>query len=730
MPVRRPRRLLLEGLLAIGLVTATVALFAPVRHYDFADYDDNIYVKQNPHLDHGLSREGLAWALRPYETNWIPLTWLSLLVDAELWGRDPGGYHATNLALHAASVLVLFLALAAATGAPLRSAFVAGVFAWHPLHVESVAWISERKDVLAGLFWMLALAAWTAYGRRPGAARYALALAALAAGLLAKALAVTLPFVLLLWDHWPLGRLQRDGRLDPARVRRALLEKLPMLPLVAAIAVVTFVVQKERGAMSSLDGIGLAIRVQNALVSYVAYLRGALWPARLAVFYPHPSEPLPAWQWLGAAALLAALTAGALAAWRRRPWLVVGGLWFLGTLVPMIGLVQVGMQSRADRYTYVPLVGLTIAAAWGVAALVETRPRLRAAAGVAAALALAALAAVTARQLPHWRDGRALFDQAVRVTEGNYVALHGLGALDLRDGEIDSAIQRLGEAARLRPRWAGARGALADALLRKGRADDAILNYQEAVRLAPRDAQLRADLGHAFAERGWHDEALAVYEAARRLDDGRDEPRMARLLARMATSWRAKGDRARASELDEQALALDPTLHAARANLALANLADGDPAEIVATLREALAAGTDAPELRAGLAEALLRQGREREAADEYRAALARRPEWVEPANNLAWLLVTAQDASVRDPQEALRWAEQATRASERKTPQVLDTLAAAQEASGRIGDAEATLDEAIALAKTAGDATLASELAARRAELERRTPLPPRDPH
>jgi len=710
----RPRALVTAAL-AAGLLGTTLAVFAPVRGFDFVTYDDPVYVVDNPHLDQGLSAAGVRWAFRPYETNWIPLTWISLLADAELHGRAPGGFHATNLLLHAASVLLLFATLAAATGAPGRAAFVAGVFAWHPLHVESVAWVSERKDVLAGLLWMATLAAWTGYARAPGIGRYALALAALALGLLAKALAVTLPFVLLLWDFWPLGRLGgADGRLDPARVRRALLEKLPMLPLVAAVSAVTWLVQREQGAMSSLDRIGLALRAQNAVVAYAAYLRDAFWPSGLAVFYPHPGAGLPAWQWLGAAALLAALTAGALASARRRPWLTVGWLWFAGTLVPMIGLVQVGLQARADRYTYLPLVGLAIAVAWGVWALAGRWPRLLAVAGAGA---LAALALATTRQLEHWRDGRALFERAAAVTRDNYVALQGLAAIDLREGDAQRAVERLTEAVRLRPDWAIARGDLADALLARGDVEPAIRSYQEAARLAPRDATIRADLGRAFARRGDHEQAIAHYENALRLDDGAEPTRTARILALQAASWRARGDAARADALGRRALALDPTLAAARANLALARLAD-DPARAVAELRRALADGADAPELHAGLAAGLARLGREAEAAAHYRAALAARPDWAQPANNLAWLLATARDPAVRDPGEALRWAEAAAAATNRRDPSVLDTLAAAQRAAGRRDDAGATLDEALALPAAREDPALREALEARRAEL------------
>jgi Tfp pilus assembly protein PilF len=712
-------------LLAAGLVVATVALFAPVRGFGFVEYDDPVYVTQNPHLAAGLSREGLRWAVGPYETNWIPLTWSSLLVDHALYDLEPGGYHLTNLALHLASVLVLFWTLSAMTGAPGRSAFVAAVFAWHPLHVESVAWVAERKDVLAGLFWMLTLAAWTGYARRPGGLRYAGAVGLLAIGLLAKALAVTLPFALLLLDFWPLRRLtDAAGRLEPTRVRRAVLEKLPMLPIVAAISAVTWIVQRDRGAMSSLELIPLPLRLENAAVSCVAYLRDAFWPRGLAAFYPYP-DAVPATRWLGAAVLLGGVTAAALASWRRRPWFTVGWLWYLGTLVPMIGLVQVGMQSRADRYTYVPLIGIAILVAWGAEAL---RKRLGAplgvglAAGVAAA---AALAVLTTRQLETWRDSDHLFGHAIQVTRDNFIALHGLGTVRLRRGDAAGALPLLGEAVRLKPHWADARADLADALAHEGRLDDAVGNFQEAVRQHADDPSLHARFAAVLVQRGWLDEAIAQYETAVRLDTAGNGGQAARYEALEAAAWSARGDPARAVAHYEKALALDPTLTEARANLAFERLRAGDASAAAAGLEAALRAGADQPEVHVGLGDALSALGRESEAAAQYRAALAERPRWAQAANNLAWILATSHDPAVRAPEEAVHWARIAAEASGRRDPSILDTLATSLAAAGHRDEALRTADEAVARAEKSGDSKLAASLRAHRDALVDAAPAP-----
>lgn len=456
------------------------------------------------------------------------------------------------------------------------------------------------------------------------------------------------------------------------------------------------------------------MRLQNAAVSYVAYLVDAVWPRGLAVFYPLPTEPLPTARWAGAALLLAAATAAAAASWRRRPWLAVGWFWYVGTLVPMIGLVQFGMQARADRYTYLPLVGIAIAVAWGARELAARGPAAGRALAAAAAVALALLAGATRLQLAHWRDADALFARALAVTQDNFVAQHTLGRLRLEADDPDGAIEHLAEAVRLRPGWSAPRAALAEALARKGRLDEALWSSGEAVRLASDDAALRMRYAEQLLGRGWSDEAILQLRAARALAG--DERERAQAEALLGAAWSAQGDPVRAAEHYERALALDPARPEARANLALARLEAGDLGAAAASLEAALAAGIDAPEVHAGLAEALARLGREAEAAVHYRQALAARPDWVEPANNLAWLLATAADPAVRAPEEALRWAERAARATARRDPLVLDTLAAAQAAAGQLEAARATLDEALARAEERGDRALAEALRARRA--------------
>jgi tetratricopeptide (TPR) repeat protein len=478
---------------ALGLAALTFALYAPVRHHAFVDYDDDRYVLENPNLRLPLDAAALRRAFEPYETNWIPLTWLSLHLDWRLHGSRPAGYLLENAALHAASAALLFLALARLTGAAGRSAFVAAVFAAHPLHVESVAWASERKDALSGLFWMLGLLAYARYAERPRVGRYALVLLSLALGLLAKPSLVTFPFALWLLDAWPLGRLRSGGDARArAASRLALVEKVPMWLLAVAAALVTFSVQRSRGAMTELGEYPLPHRLMNAAESTLAYVADAFWPSGLAVFYPHPGLAISPWRAGACALLLGAVTAAALRLRRSRPYLAVGWLWFLGTLVPVLGIVQVGLQARADRYMYVPLVGLAIAFAWGAVDLAAALRVPRRAVAAAALLAVAALCAATRLQLRHWRDTVALFERAVAVSPGGALPRHHLGLALVNAGLVLEARPHLERAIALGADSAEARAGLSLAYEELGHYPEAIGHARAALRIAP---------GHAYATR-------------------------------------------------------------------------------------------------------------------------------------------------------------------------------------------------------------------------------------
>ncbi len=514
------RRTLVTGL---GLVALTVLLYWPTLDHRWLNYDDDIYITDSLELQRGLTPEGLGWAFSTFQgANWFPLTRLSWMLDTEIWGLDAGGFHATSLALHALNGLLLFLALSKLTGCLGRSAFVAAVFAVHPLHVESVAWAAARKDPLSGLFFMLALLAYASGAPRAPVLRQHVAVFVCAAlGLLSKAIVVTLPAVLLLLDEWPLGRLRRRDapeRWDPGRIGSAVREKLPLVALVVAAGVVTIVAQRAGGAVASLEQVPFPLRASNAVVATVAYLGKALWPTQLAIFYPHPSDALSGWQVAFSAALLLAVTALLLAVARRHPYGLVGWLWYLATLAPVIGLVQVGSQAMADRYTYLPLIGLSIVVAWGVPDLMGNLRWRRLVLAATASAAIAALTAGTALQLRHWRDSEALFAHALSVTRDNHVANAYLGTALLQQGRTREAIALYSEAVRLRPDFLTAANNLAW-LLATAEAES-LRNPYAAVRLAQRsalltqhsDAHVLDTLAAAYAASGRFEEAVLTAE--------------------------------------------------------------------------------------------------------------------------------------------------------------------------------------------------------------------------
>jgi protein O-mannosyl-transferase len=455
----------------VSLVLLTLAVYLPVLTHGFIRFDDPVYVTRNPWVQAGLTWDGIAWAFTAnVASNWHPLTLLSHMLDCELFGMDPLGHHLTSLLLHTASVVLLFEALRLMTGALWRSAAVAALFAIHPTHVESVAWIAERKDVLSGFFWMLTLLAWAFYVRQPSRKRYAVVALSLAAGLLSKPMVVTLPFVLLLLDVWPLGR--------KIRVK----EKLPLFALAAASCVVTVIAQS--GAIGMASQFPLRLRLANAVLSYVAYLGKTLVPSRLAVFYPMPTE-FPAWKVVGAALLLVLLTVLALRAAR---YVTVGWLWFLGTLVPVIGIVQVGGQAMADRYTYLPTIGLFLIAVWGLPRIPVWIP------------ILLALAIGTRLQLRHWQDSESLFRHAAAVTEGNFIAHLNLAQIHAERGERGPALEHFRKTLEIRPGMWQAQASLGNTLRRWGRPDKALPHLRNAVRLRPNDPRLRRALAEAQQE--------------------------------------------------------------------------------------------------------------------------------------------------------------------------------------------------------------------------------------
>jgi tetratricopeptide (TPR) repeat protein len=488
-PATAPSAWAISAALAVG----TFALYARSATFGFIRFDDNRYLTENPVVQRGLSWDGVAWAFGALRAaNWHPLTWLSHMLDVTLFGMNPGAHHLVNAFLHAVNAALVFAVLWRMTGSRWRSAMVAALFAVHPLHVESVAWVSERKDLLSTTFGLLALGAYRRYVERPGAARYAAVAVLLAASLLAKPMWVTFPFLLLLLDGWPLGRAPGAARggvgPSPGSPPRSwpvlVLEKVPFLFLAAASSAATVYAQHRGGAIAGLE-LPPGSRVANAVVAYVQYLASAFWPASLSIYYPHPGQ-LPIWEIGGAAVLLVLVTVTALGAARSLPWLAVGWCWFLGMLVPVIGIVQVGGQARADRYTYVPLVGLFIAVVWGGHRLLVPRLGRAVTRGIAVAI-LAILAVATTRQLGHWASNETVFTQALAVNP-------------------DDAL---------------AHGVLAEGLRAERRFEEALLHARAATRLEPGNAQHWETLGLTARDAGALPEAREALETALRLGPGR-----------------------------------------------------------------------------------------------------------------------------------------------------------------------------------------------------------------
>ena len=728
------------------LVLAALAVYLPVIYSGFLNYDDPLYVTGNGHVQRGLTWAGLVWAFSHFAAaNWHPLTWLSHMLDCQLYGLRPTGHHFTNVLFHAANSVVLFLWLRSMTGACWRSAFVAALFALHPLHVESVAWISERKDVLCAFFGLLSLWAYTRYARvskthnpqspvhgpraRVERLFYLLSLILFALGLLSKPMLVTWPFVMLLLDFWPLGR-------GAGRWRLLVAEKIPFFMLSAASSVVTIGAQRAAEAVVSLQASPLEGRVTNALIGYARYLGKILWPGDLAVIYPSPTGPLG----LGLAAGLLLLIAFALLVFqerKRRPYLPVGLAWYLGTLVPVIGLVQVGNQSIADRYTYLPAIGLFLIFAWGGAELTNLGVTIRRAVVVAASIVLIGCALVTGSQLLYWQNSETLFRHALGVTKNNFVAWNNLGFFlaehrELRQAEacyraaiqvnpsfeeawynlgctlfdlsrIDEAISAYETALGLAPRLVKLHTNLASALAAAGRIEAAKSELRETSRLDPHSAEPHSNLGALLAGQGSWDEAIAEFKRALAL-----EPDMTEALCGLGGALAKQGHYEEAVVELSGFLKRQPANVPARLQLAGILVLQGKPDVALNEYAEVLRVAPNDAAVHYRVAAVLMRDGRSREAIEHYRAAIDARANFPEALNNLAWILATHPDAQFRNGPEAVRLAQRACQATGFQQSLMIGTLAAAYAEAGRFSNAVSTAEKAKDLAQQAGEQDLA----------------------
>lgn len=636
-----------------ALVAVTLATYTPVWRFAFVALDDPQYVYQNPDLAAGLTAKTVAWAFTTgREANWHPLTWLSHALDVSLFGMNAGGHHAVNLLFHLANTLLLFLVWRRMTGSIGRSAFVAAVFAVHPLHVESVAWVAERKDVLSAFFFMLTLGAYVRYTEAPTWRRYAPVWLCLALGLLAKAMLVTVPMVLLLLDYWPLRRARARPQ---ATFAQRVVEKWPLIALVTASSVVTFLAQRHGGAVKGLESFPLGLRLQNTVVSYVDYLRATVWPAGLGVFYPFPSA-LSSGNVALSTAILVALTGGAILVVRRVPAVTVGWFWFVGMLVPVIGLVQIGGQARSDRYMYLPIIGLAVAAAWGAVALATTpaRRRVVTAAGV---VLIAASGVVAHAQVQYWRETVALWKHTADVTEGtsNFGVYFGLAEYLRTTGRAAESIPDYEASIQRNPGYLDARLGLVRALVDTGQPARAIAALHEIVAINPTSAESRMTLGLLLAGEHRAAEAIDQFTEVVRLKpdlpDGQwrlalalvEADRLADALPHFAEAvrlspaaapirndygWALVQNRQTALAIAQlrEAVRLKPDFVDARHNLGRVLAAEGQTAEALAQLSEAVRLEPTFTAARLSFGLALLRAGRIDDGARELREVLRQDP--------------------------------------------------------------------------------------------------------
>lgn len=649
---------------AIALIALTVFVYAPVRNFRFVSWDDPLYVLENREVQRGLSWQGVKWAATTGQAaNWHPITWLSHMLDVELFAMSPGPHHVTNVVIHVFNVFLLFALLVRMTGENAKSAFVAALFAIHPQHVESVAWVAERKDVLSTMFGFLAIHAYVSFVRKPGAVRYAAILLVYALSLMSKPMLVTLPFILLLLDIWPLGRLSLDGSRGFAqRAWSCVREKLPLAAMAVALSIVTLLVQSRGGTVGSLEVFPLTLRLANIPVSYLAYIHRTFWPAGLAPFYPLTSPP--GFQVATGIAVILAVSVVALRLARRHRYLLVGWLWYLGTLSPVIGLIQAGDQANADRYTYVPLLGIFFMLTWGIWELLAAWPMRKQVLSGAALVAVGVLSFMARSQVEFWKNSLTLWSHTVSVTEDNYLALTNLGFALNEAGRPDEALARFTDAVRARPNFAESRNALGLALMARGRLDEAAVQIREALRIKPNlgiarnnlgmllatqgrhgeatvqfleglradpgNATMRTNLGMALAAQGRFDEAVAEYRKALAL-----EPDNADFRSKMGGALYNMGRRDEALAEFSRAVQLQPTLADARNNLGVALSDHGRYDEAVTQLREAIRLAPEFAQAHNNLGIALAAKGQYDEAIASFQTALRLHPDYGEAKQNL-----------------------------------------------------------------------------------------------
>jgi tetratricopeptide (TPR) repeat protein len=684
-------------IMCLALSGATLAVYWLAGLNGFVNYDDPDYVTSNPQVQSGLKWQNLLWAFSTgHASNWHPLTWLSHMLDWQLFGENPAGHHLTSVLFHVVNTLLLFLVLREMTGAHWRSAFIAALFALHPLHVESVAWVSERKDVLSTFFLFLALGAYTRYVRSNGPRSdrvlrlpestfyYVSALLLFTLGLMTKPMLVTMPFLLLLLDYWPLGRftlpvgvdVRRLNSLAPERSQspdvdcyKLIIEKIPFFVLSIASSVITFLVQRKGGAVSA--SISFSQRIANAFVSCARYIGKMFWPLDLSVLYPHPGD-WPRWQVAGSALLVLAVSVVAMLLVRKRPYVAVGWFWFLGCLIPVIGLIQVGVQSMADRYTYVPIIGLWTALVWWMCDVIPASLARDRGCAIGAGFVLAGCVVVTARQIRFWHDSESLFRRAVAVTSRNYLAYNNLGYYLAGRGQVEEALVNYRKAIEINPVYDDALNNIGYALAGQKKPAEAIPYYEEALRIRPNHVEVHNNLGNALSEIGQIPAAIAHYRFVLRekpdhadahnnlgialamqgkLDEAIEhfhaalkyKPKYASAHSNLGNAYAVQRKFDEAIAEYRESLRLNPRDAQAHNNLGNVLAEQNRLAEAIEQYAEALRLNQNNPEAQFNLGMTLARQGKLEEACTHYREALRLKPDYSAAQQQLSKLMTRHQ---------------------------------------------------------------------------------------
>jgi len=677
-------------LIYIVLALVTIAGFSRICANEFIDFDDALYITDNPNVNGGLNFKSVVWAFTDtYASNWHPLTWISHMLDCELFGLDPAWHHFTNLLLHTVNTLLLLWVLHTATGRFWPAAFVAACFAVHPLHVESVAWVAERKDLLSAFFFLLCLAVYIRYARQPGLLKYLFVVVLFALGLMSKPMAVTLPFVLLLMDYWPLNRLSI----------KTVVEKIPLFVLTIISCVITYIAQQSGGSVVQFERIPLYQRFESALLSYVCYLGKLVYPSKLAILYPVRLSRMPPWQVLCSSIILICITITVIRMARRvRPLRspLVGWLWFLGTLVPVIGLIQVGRQSAADRYTYLPAIGFFIMVAFGISELFARRRIQKLCLGFLSVALTLAMMFATFIQAGYFKDSITVFSHALDVTENNYVIHYNLGTVLVSQQKFDQARHHFEEAIKIAPRFTEAIGNLGALFMEQRQLDEAIYNFHRVIQLSEKypDPTAYNNLGMALQLQGKPQEAIENYTKALDID-----PDSANANYNMAMTLRSQGKFDRALDYYRRAMELSPDNAEVYYNIGVTLSMKQEYDDATAHYLKAIAIKPDFANAHKDLGKIHVIQADFQRAVISFTEALKYDPDLPDAINALAWLLAVDKGSKTHDPQKALQLATRACELTEFQEPEIMDTLAVSYAALGRFTEAVETAQKALQLA-------------------------------